>query len=126
MSPLAAASDKVIELPLSPFEWYAWIQNAAGYVGVRFHAIVSAITNGVPYVAFDNYEWRSIRLSSKTFDLCKQAGVPEFCLNRQLRMKKNPQQVFELLFSDQQQIVKNYATYASITFKKILSELLQV
>ena len=119
------AVDKVIGLPLSPLEWFAWIQNAAGYVGVRFHAAVSAITNGVPFVAFDNYEWRSVRITSKTYDLCKQAGVPEFCFNKRLRERLTPQQAFNLLFSDKQKTVKRYALRANKTVKDMLPQLLK-
>lgn len=118
------AVDKVIGLPLSPLEWFAWIQNAAGYVGVRFHAAVSAITNRVPFIAFDNYEWRSIRLTSKTYDLCKQTGVPELCFNKRLRERLHPQQAFDLLFSDKQKTVNQYALKASKRVKEILPQLL--
>ena len=86
--------DQVISLPLSPLEWYAWIQNAAGYVGFRFHPIVSALVNQVPFVAFDRYEKRYIRrlwlqtltqplfrFSSKTYDLCWRSQRAKYCFN---------------------------------------------
>ena len=105
--------DKIIGFPLSPLEWYAWIQNAAAYVGVRFHPIVCALANQVPFVALDQYEsnWGSkrrrdkvltkplrplIRFSSKTYDLCWTAKRTKYCLNPQQYSKLPPAKILDL------------------------------
>ena len=116
--------DRVIGLPLSPLEWFAWIQNAAGYMGVRFHAIVSSIVSDVPFVSFDNYQWRFLRSSSKTYDLCTQAHVAEFCLNDRLRSQLSPEQAFTMLFSQKQKRANTYAKWANTTFRDIVPRLL--
>lgn len=104
--------DKVIPLPLSPLSWYSWIKNAAAYIGVRFHPIVCAMVNQVPFVALDNYEISLkgrltrvttkpvrplLRFSSKTFDLCARAQKTKYCLNRKQYTKLSPQQGFNLV-----------------------------
>jgi len=104
--------DKVIPLPLSPLSWYGWIKNAAAYVGVRFHPIVCAMVNDVPFVALDNYELSVkrrltrvatkpiaplLRFSSKTYDLCSRAKQTKYCLNPKQYRKLSPQQVFNLV-----------------------------
>jgi len=35
-------------LPLSPLRWYHALATAGGYVGTRFHALVSCMANGTP------------------------------------------------------------------------------
>jgi hypothetical protein len=116
--------DKIIKAPLSPFEWFAWIQNAAGYVGIRFHAIVSAITKNVPFVSFDTYQWRFIRMSSKTYDLCKQADMESFCLNEKLISRLTPLRAFQMLRSPRQSAARHYAVLAKSDFRKIVPQLL--
>jgi len=67
--------------PLSPLEWYATIGRSSGYVGYRFHPIVTAMTAGVPFVAVDTYGSGplavfSLNFPSKTYDLCRKARRP--------------------------------------------------
>jgi len=103
--------DKIIGFPLSPLEWYAWIQNAAAYVGVRFHPIVCALTNQVPFVALDQYEWGIkrrrdriltkplrplLRFSSKTYDVCWSAKLTKYCLNPVQYNQLSPAQILDL------------------------------
>lgn len=105
--------DHQVSLPLSPQEWYAWIQHSVGYVGVRFHPIMIALTNGLPFVALDHYEsglrfssraltfaarplkpW--LRFLSKTYDLATRADREEYCLNPRQFGKLSGSEVFEL------------------------------
>ncbi len=62
--------DRKLELPMSPLDWFAWIKYAAGYIGVRFHAMLSAIINNTPFISLDTYRRRyhPPRLS-KIYDL---------------------------------------------------------
>ncbi len=107
------AVDKVIGFPLSPLAWYSWIQNAAAYVGVRFHPIVCALVNQVPFVALDQYELNChpkrlrnkilakllkplIRFSSKTYDVCWTAKRTKYCLNPRQYSQLSPDKVLDL------------------------------
>lgn len=67
--------DFIVNYPITPFEWFLWITNSKGYIGMRFHPIVVSLFNGIPFVALDHYVknyYKLIKLnqSSKTFDLC--------------------------------------------------------
>ena len=129
--------DKVINFPLSPLEWYAWIQNAAAYVGVRFHPIVCALVNGVPFVALDQYEMQLkrrlirvltrplFRFSSKTYDLCWRAKCTKNCLNPKQYQQLSPQEIFGLV---QEQLVtreiNQFVFDAQATFTKAVSQII--
>ena len=134
--------DKVIGFPLSPLAWYAWIQNAAAYVGVRFHPIVCALANQVPFVALDQYEsnWGLkrrrnkiltkplgplIRFSSKTYDLCWTAKRTKYCLNPRQYSQLSPAKILDLatgsinLKNNQSFIFRSQQTFSQ-TINKIL------
>lgn len=71
--------DFTIDFPIDPLEWLEWIANSQGYVGMRFHPVVIAIFNEIPFVALDHYvryKYRYIanKRTSKTYDLCKKYG----------------------------------------------------
>ena len=48
-------SDYTVPYPINPLQWYLWIKNAKGYIGVRFHAIVSCFSAGTPFLSLDTY-----------------------------------------------------------------------
>lgn len=106
-----APVDKILKLPMSPIEWYLWIKNASGYIGVRFHPIVCALSNKVPFVSFDNYAMqfgnrylsylsrKILRFSSKTYDLCFRAGFSKYCLNESQYRRIRPEHILELILT---------------------------
>ncbi len=47
--------DYTVPYPIDPMQWFLWIKNTAGFVGIRFHAIVSCISAGTPFFSFDTY-----------------------------------------------------------------------
>ena len=73
--------DHNIDLPLNAAEWYWWIKKSSGYIGERFHGLVSAVATRTPFVTLDTYStplsWLGLDYSSKIFDLCKRID----CLN---------------------------------------------
>lgn len=73
------AVDEQIPLPLHPLEWYHWIQRSAGYVGIRFHPVVCAAINEVPFVSLDGYGRKlfgfRIGLDNKVYDFCMNLGL---------------------------------------------------
>ncbi|MBN1604004.1 MAG: polysaccharide pyruvyl transferase family protein [Chitinispirillaceae bacterium] len=52
--------DFTIPYPIDPIQWFLWIKNSDGFVGLRFHAIISCITTGVPFFSIDSYGNKSI------------------------------------------------------------------
>ena len=79
----------IINLPLSPIDWYALIKYSRGYVGERMHPIVTQLHNAVPFFSFDGYgvfqknyfglfHSHYIPESSKTYHIIKAAGFEEY------------------------------------------------
>lgn len=65
--------DKVLDLPLDPLSWYKYIVNSSGYIGVRFHPIIVALSNNVPFVSLDTYQKKIFSPQmSKTYDITKK------------------------------------------------------
>lgn len=94
-------ANRVLDLPIHPFTWYSMIQKASGYLGVRFHPIVTAISNKVPFLAFDTYQTKLFnRKTSKTFDICKKADGKKYVINRYRMKLLSPKQAFRLLMEN--------------------------
>jgi hypothetical protein len=117
--------DKVISLPLSPLEWYSWIQNASGFVGVRMHPVLSCMINDVPFISFDTYTRGRFNNSSKIYDLCVRAGVAPYCMNSVQRRDLRPQQAFEMLRSKEQGNAKKYTIQAKSSFSRTINRILR-
>ena len=118
--------DRVLSLPLSPLTWYAWIQHAAGFIGVRFHPVVCSMANDVPFVSFDTYQRKLLRIASKTYDLCTRTRTRSLCLNDQSRRDLSPRKAFEKLLSREQDNAKSYAMQAKRDFSRIAADSLDV
>jgi polysaccharide pyruvyl transferase WcaK-like protein len=74
--------DVNIRIPITPDGWYSCIAESSGIIAHRFHPIVIAASNSVPFVALDNYRKGSNikdliinKHRSKTYDLCSQLGI---------------------------------------------------
>jgi len=119
-----APVDRVISLPLSPLGWYAWLQHAAGFVGVRMHPVLCSMVNNVPFLSFDTYQTSHLRISSKTYDLCTRAGVRRLCLAHRQWRNLTPRKAFEMLRVEEQNHVKNYVVQAKRDFSQVISEIL--
>jgi len=73
--------DYVIDVPLSPLDWYALIKYAKGYIGENMHPIVVALHNSIPCFCFDTYgvlklaRCICIEKSSKIYDIMDRFGL---------------------------------------------------
>jgi hypothetical protein len=47
--------DFTVPYPIDPIQWYLWLKNANGFIGLRFHAIVCCIVSGTPFFSMDVY-----------------------------------------------------------------------
>jgi hypothetical protein len=74
-------TEYVIDLPLSPIEWYALIKYSSGYIGHNMHPIVVSLTNDVPFFSFDNWGtkglWKFDETSSKIYHILSEADLLE-------------------------------------------------
>ena len=53
--------DYVVKYPIDPLQWFLWLKNAKGFIGLRFHAVVSCISAGTPFFSLDSYALLSRR-----------------------------------------------------------------
>ena len=118
------ASDLTLDLPMSPLAWYALLSRAAGYIGIRFHALVSCIANKTPVLTVDlSTAPKLLRTQNKTYDLCKRAGAK--CRYRPARwlMRSSPETVLEALMDSSSQTAMNhYADYARARLGAVIDE----
>lgn len=106
--PSLGKTEYVIELPLSPIEWYSLIKYSCGYIGHNMHPIVVSLTNDVPFFSFDNYGRARIKklitneFSSKIRHILSLADLLDYrvsCLNRLLFTSPKPEYVLEKVLS---------------------------
>ena len=94
-------TDGTFELPIHPLTWYSILQKSSGYLGVRFHPIVTSISNKIPFLSIDTYQKNLInRMSSKTFDICKKVGAKKYCISPLRRRFLSPQRALKLLLDN--------------------------
>lgn len=130
--PVDIPVDRVIPLPLSPLTWYAWIQHAAGLIGVHFHPVVCSMVNDVPFLSFDTYatylrlssKKAYLRFSSKTYDLCARSNTRSLCLAGRQRLDLSPRKAFQMLRGKEQHHAKRYVAQAKRDFSRIVNSLL--
>lgn len=107
-----------IKLPLSPLQWFKLYANAAGFVGVRFHALVSCITNRTPVINVDHHGRANfIKHSSKMYDLCYRAQIPNRYYTLQKIQRTDPGEILHTLFHEgSNKKSDQYAEYAEKQF----------
>lgn len=110
--------DFSVPFPLDPIQWYQWIIHSSGFLGVRFHSIVSAISGGVPFFSLDTYG---------------KIGLPLLMLNNRLglyqigRLFNKQSKIFQLLENTEFRTHRVYgaralaATPPSKVFHKIIN-----
>lgn len=113
----------IIELPLSPLDWYALIKYSGGYVGHNMHPIVVSIHNNIPFFSFDNYGQRHLNglfpndSSSKILHILSLAGLEQnriSCLPHKFRAPKPDVVLNKLLHFDKQK----EKTFADMYYNK--------
>lgn len=88
--------DHTVKYPIDPLQWFLWIRHSRAFIGLRFHAIVSCIANGVPFFSLDSYAEGNAK-KSKIYNLLKGS---EYENNRTEELYKvNPLSLFKNLIS---------------------------
>lgn len=117
-----------LDLPISPLRWFLMLGAAAGFVGIRFHALVSSLAGKRPAMALDrqarfdfNYDQRS-----KVADLCRRAGVPTRYSTVDEVQKLDPGVVLDRLQDPAlQSRADAFADQAIVRFYEVLRKVLQ-
>jgi hypothetical protein len=114
--------------PLSPLEWYTVIKRSAGYVGYRFHPVIVAMANQVPFVAVDTYGVSPLcfmggNFPSKTFDVCRKAGRRELVIKSRFFPMYSPRHIYRKL-SEQDADTSTFVTRAQSVFEMHLDRIM--
>ena len=85
-------SDRKIDVPLPPMDWYAIIKNSQGYIGQRMHPMIVAFNNIVPFFVFDHYAYKKGAQqldSSKIYDILERADIlSSYCNVKDINRKE--------------------------------------
>lgn len=96
------SADYTITTPLNPNDWYVCLSNASGYIGERFHAMVSCINNNVPFVVIDTYGSKlpSFRnKKSKIYDLARRINKLSYIVHKRNPMLQDPFYIYRKICS---------------------------
>lgn len=108
--------DHTIPYPIDPLQWFLWLKNAKGYIGLRFHAVVSCISSGTPFYSLDIYgnvpRWlnylnrlgfhkydRVLNKRSKIRNLLEGSGLEDYRMNGAYVHRLNPEKLINKLES---------------------------
>lgn len=134
--------DFSVSYPIDPIQWYLWLKNANGFVGLRFHAVVSCMTVGTPFYSIDSYGSSSLFIrvlnklgfykfgrafdhNSKIYNLLKETTFQQNRIHSNIA-NISPRKVFELLMQcNQAELVlqkEKFITLFENNLKSILNE----
>lgn len=133
--------DYTIDYPIDSIQWFLWIRNSKGFCGIRFHAVVSSISNGVPFYSMDSYGDHS-RLSmvldmlhlhflarkkdyrSKIRNLLQTSGFEDCRTGRFLEFE-SPYHVFDLLVQSDASKILDFRNKLENTFDNNMDGLIK-
>lgn len=92
--------DGEMSLPMSPLTWFASLGSCAGFIGMRFHAMVSCMTGRTPMVTMDvtRPRWGKPDPRNPNNDLARRAGIMDRYFYSRDLMASDPGRVMDLLF----------------------------
>lgn len=107
--------DYTIKYPINPIHWFCYIKHARAFCGLRFHAIMSAISSNTPFFSIDSYGNSSLLMriirkaglykigraldnNSKIRNLLMNSGFENFRISGSIT-SISPHRVFEMLES---------------------------
>lgn len=133
--------DYSIDYPIDPLQWFLWIKNAKAFCGLRFHAIVSSISNGTPFYSIDAYGdngriakildlvglhkmARKRDVKSKIYNLLKDSTLERNRCGAMITCE-SPKKVFSILESTNSMDVIKFRDGNLSVFDKNMSEMLK-
>ena len=110
---------------MSPLEWFGILGCSAGYVGIRFHALVSCMVQGVPVLNVDPHKKSQILpFTSKMKDMCDRANTSERFNTLSSLVKRSPDDTLDLLFD--KKLLENANRYASTAGEKFKYQIARI
>ena len=119
-------NDFTIDLPLSPLAWYSLLSRAAGYIGGRFHGLVSCAANQTPVISLDlSNKPRLFKVTSRTYDLCSKAGAKSRYRPVNWLVRPSPTAVLRKLMDESSQTAMNhYAKQAKARLEQVVDKII--
>lgn len=92
--------DGELSLPMSPLTWFASLGSCAGFIGMRFHAFVSCMTNNTPVVTMDvtRPRWGKPDPRNPNNDLARRARIMDRYFYSKDLFGTDPGRVMDMLF----------------------------
>ncbi len=120
-------SDFTFDLPMSPLAWYSLLAGSAGFIGSRFHALISCVTNNTPVISIDlSRTRRLLKVRSKTYDLCKRANAEVRYKPVQWLTRARPGTIFKLLMDQASQThMDMYAEHAKAHIVSVVDDIME-
>ena len=122
--------DFQVPISINPEDWYLWILNSNGYIGERFHALLSCVYNKKPFFIIDTYcnkFWKllNFQYKSKIYDFCKNIHQIDNRVIGNNILKESPKHIFEKLSTMDYHKSEKYINKSRLEFlntlKKIIS-----
>lgn len=132
----AADIQKVIDLPLTPIDWYALIIHSKGYVGERMHPIIVCLHNSIPFFNFDEYGIKSAKSffskqlvynpeSSKTRLIVTDAGFTSNLYSYQGGAPfPSPNMILQQIQNFDQKKCQEFSRLKTVLYEEAMSKLL--
>jgi len=100
-------TDGALDLPMSPLTWYSSLASCAGFIGMRFHAFVSCVTNKTPVVTMDvtRKRWGKPDGRNPNHDLARRAGILDRYFHSHDLKETPPEVVMDRLFNKETQVL---------------------
>ena len=119
-------SDLSINLPLSPLAWYSLLSKTAGYIGCRFHGLVSCAANQTPAISIEwSHRPRLLKMASRTYDLCSRAGAKTRHMTMNRLVRPSPEVVLERLMNESSRNAMNhYAEQAKARLGEVIDKII--
>lgn len=135
--------DYTVPYPIDPLQWYLWLKNAKGFIGLRFHAVVSCISAGTPFFSLDSYGKssfiirclnvlgihcfdRRLNVSSKIRNLLEGSGLETYRINGSRIHMVSPFKILRMLDNLDPQIILGFKEKNVLKFKKNMAEMLSI
>lgn len=135
--------DYSVPYPIDPLQWFLWLKNAKGFIGLRFHAIVSCISAGTPFFSLDVYGRqpllimclnalgihifdRRTNINSKIRNLLEGSGFEKYRINGSKIHMISPFKVFGMLENQNLDELHSFKEKNVLKFYANMNEMLSI
>ncbi|MGH2271326.1 polysaccharide pyruvyl transferase family protein [Anaerohalosphaeraceae bacterium U12dextr] len=123
--------NKVIPLPLDSLMWYNWIRYSSGIISDRFHPILCALFNNVPFICIDNNAQKCMSLfymrsRSKQYELTSMFGLSDRCFLERELFSLTPHKAITFLMQNEYYIHNDKIEKYKKCFNQCLNSILDL